>query len=99
MNIERHQGGLAHEQVYTVCNTFLLLFLFDKKHQVCMLLLFSQLIKGLLDGEIEFVREMNFFVEHHLQHVETNHKVPLTILSQKEYIFRNIKDIASFHEW
>ncbi|KAF4072668.1 hypothetical protein AMELA_G00265630, partial [Ameiurus melas] len=58
----------------------------------------SQLIRGLLDGENEFVREMNFFVEHHLQHVETNHKVPLTILSQKEYIFRNIKDIASFHE-
>lgn len=64
-----------------------------------MLLLFSQLIKGLLDDENEFVREMNFFVEHHLQHVETSSKVPLTILSQKEYIFRNIKDITSFHEW
>ncbi|XP_053359740.1 obscurin [Clarias gariepinus] len=58
----------------------------------------NRLIKRLLEGENEFVREMNFFVEHHLQHVETSSKVPLTILSQKEYIFRNIKDIASFHE-
>ncbi|XP_046727924.1 obscurin [Silurus meridionalis] len=58
----------------------------------------SQLIKGLLDGEREFVRDMNFFVEHHLQHVETSSNVPLTIISQKEYIFRNIKDITSFHE-
>ncbi|KAI4872326.1 hypothetical protein NFI96_027754 [Prochilodus magdalenae] len=57
-----------------------------------------QLIKGLLDGENEFVREMNFFVEHHLQYIETNSQVPLTVLSQKEYIFRNIKDITSFHE-
>ncbi|XP_058246255.1 obscurin [Hemibagrus wyckioides] len=58
----------------------------------------SRLIRGLLDGENEFVREMNFFVEHHLQHVETSSKVPLTIHSQKEYIFCNIKDITSFHE-
>ncbi|KAI5610425.1 obscurin isoform X2 [Silurus asotus] len=58
----------------------------------------SQLIKGLLDGEKEFVRDMNFFVEHHLQHVESSSNVPLTIISQKEYIFRNIKDITSFHE-
>ncbi|KAL7829000.1 hypothetical protein SRHO_G00326340 [Serrasalmus rhombeus] len=58
----------------------------------------SQLIKGLLDGENEFVREMNFFVGNHLQYVETNSQVPLTILSQKEYIFLNIKDITSFHE-
>lgn len=61
------------------------------------LLLFRRLIKSLLDGENEFVREMSFFAKHHLSHVETNPKVPLTILSQKEYIFRNIKDIASFH--
>ncbi|GAA6091334.1 obscurin, partial [Tachysurus ichikawai] len=58
----------------------------------------SRLIEGLLDGEIAFVREINFFVEHHLHHVETSSKVPLTIQSQKEYIFCNIKDIASFHE-
>ncbi|XP_060737627.1 obscurin [Tachysurus vachellii] len=58
----------------------------------------SRLIEGLLDGEIAFVREMNFFVEHHLHHVETSSKVPLTIQSQKEYILCNIKDIASFHE-
>lgn len=63
-----------------------------------MCLLF-RLIEGLLDGEIAFVREINFFVEHHLHHVETSSKVPLTIQSQKEYIFCNIKDIASFHEW
>lgn len=59
----------------------------------------SRLIKGLLDGENNFVREMNFFVEHHLQYLETSSQVPLTILSQKEYIFRNIRDIASVHEW
>ncbi|XP_043103008.1 obscurin [Puntigrus tetrazona] len=58
----------------------------------------SRLIKGLLDGENNFVHEMNFFVEHHLQYLETSSQVPLTILSQKEYIFRNIRDIASFHE-
>ncbi|XP_051964162.1 obscurin [Xyrauchen texanus] len=58
----------------------------------------SQLIKGLLDGEIDFVQEMNFFLEHHLQYLDTSSQVPLTILSQKEYIFRNIRDIASFHE-
>ncbi|XP_049341975.1 obscurin [Astyanax mexicanus] len=58
----------------------------------------SQLIKGLLDGENEFVREMNFFVEHHLHYIETSSQVPSTLLSQKEYIFRNIKDMASFHE-
>ncbi|XP_073675951.1 obscurin [Garra rufa] len=58
----------------------------------------SRLIKGLLDGENNFVCEMNFFVEHHLQYLETSSKVPLTILSQKEYIFRNIRDIANFHE-
>nr|XP_021334072.1 obscurin isoform X1 [Danio rerio] len=58
----------------------------------------SRLIKGLLDGENSFVQEMNFFVEHHLQYLETSCKVPLTILSQKEYIFRNFRDIASFHE-
>ncbi|KTF74069.1 hypothetical protein cypCar_00016025 [Cyprinus carpio] len=58
----------------------------------------SRLIKGLLDGENNFVREMNFFVEHHLQYLETSSQVPLTILSQKEYIFRNIRDIASVHE-
>ncbi|XP_052419981.1 obscurin [Carassius gibelio] len=58
----------------------------------------SRLIKGLLDGENNFVRELNFFVEHHLQYLETSTQVPLTILSQKEYIFRNIRDIASFHE-
>ncbi|XP_051759853.1 obscurin-like [Ctenopharyngodon idella] len=57
-----------------------------------------RLIKGLLDGENCFVQEMNFFVEHHLQYLETSSQVPLTILSQKEYIFRNIRDIASFHE-
>ncbi|XP_067270783.1 LOW QUALITY PROTEIN: obscurin [Pseudorasbora parva] len=58
----------------------------------------SRLIKGLLDGESSFVQEMNFFVEHFMQYLETSSQVPLTILSQKEYIFRNIRDIASFHE-
>ncbi|KAG1973513.1 obscurin [Pimephales promelas] len=58
----------------------------------------SRLIKGLLDGETSFVQEMIFFVDHFLQNLETSFQVPLTILSQKEYIFRNIRDIANFHE-
>ncbi|TRY95209.1 hypothetical protein DNTS_010020, partial [Danionella cerebrum] len=58
----------------------------------------SRLIKGLHKGESSFVQEINFFVENHLQYLETSSQVPLTILSQKEYIFRNIRDIASFHE-
>ncbi|KAK3566244.1 hypothetical protein QTP86_030032, partial [Hemibagrus guttatus] len=74
----------------------------EKKTKVCIVVVSrdttNRLIRGLLDGENEFVREVNFFVEHHLQHVETSSKVPLTIHSQKEYIFRNMKDIASFHE-
>lgn len=81
-------------QVYMVGNTFT-----KTRISIYMLLIFSQLIKGLLNGENKFVREMNFFVEHHLQRLETSSKVPLTIRGQKEYIFRNIKDIASFHEW
>lgn len=66
---------------------------------VCFSCLCSQLIRGLLNGESDFVREINFFVEHHLEYLETSSQVPLTILSQKEYIFRNIREIASFHEW
>ncbi|KAI7798029.1 putative obscurin, partial [Triplophysa rosa] len=58
----------------------------------------GQLIRGLLNGESDFLREINFFVEHHLEYLETSSQVPLTILSQKEYIFRNIREIASFHE-
>ncbi|XP_063057570.1 obscurin isoform X3 [Engraulis encrasicolus] len=58
----------------------------------------SELAQGLLSGEEEFVRELGFLVSHHLRYLETNPKVPLTIFSQKEYIFRNIKDITNFHE-
>lgn len=79
--------------VYMIYKTF-----YTSIMSIDMLLLFSQLIKSLLDGENEFVREMNFFAEHHLYHTETNSKIPLTILSQREYIFRNIKDIARFHQ-
>jgi len=64
-----------------------------------LFLISSRLIKGLLDGETSFVQEMIFFVDHFLQNLETSFQVPLTILSQKEYIFRNIRDIANFHEW
>ncbi|XP_062854790.1 obscurin [Trichomycterus rosablanca] len=58
----------------------------------------TKLIRGLVDGEDEFVRELNFFVENHLQNVETSSTVPATVLSRKERIFRNIKDIGSFHQ-
>ncbi|XP_041913572.1 obscurin isoform X1 [Alosa sapidissima] len=58
----------------------------------------SELIQGLLSGEEEFVRELSFFVSHHLRFIETSSKVPLPIFSQKEYMFRNIKEITNFHE-
>ncbi|XP_058494918.1 obscurin isoform X3 [Solea solea] len=58
----------------------------------------SQLVQGLINGEEEFVREMKMFITHQLNYLDSSHNVPANILSQKEIIFRNIKDIVSLHE-
>lgn len=61
-------------------------------------LLNSQLIQGLIDGEDEFVNAMRTFISNQLIRLESRHQVPVNILSQKEIIFRNIKDIVLLHE-
>ncbi|KAM6920582.1 obscurin [Lycodopsis pacificus] len=55
-----------------------------------------QLIQDLMNGESEFVKEINFFTSHHLKHAD-NPDAPPDVSSQKEAIFRNIDDIKSFH--
>uniref|UniRef100_UPI003AB0B308 obscurin n=1 Tax=Centroberyx gerrardi TaxID=166262 RepID=UPI003AB0B308 len=56
----------------------------------------SQLIHDLINGEAEFVKEMDFFTSHHLKHVDSP-DAPSDVTSQKEAIFRNIGDIKAFH--
>ncbi|KAG7526822.1 obscurin isoform X4 [Solea senegalensis] len=55
-----------------------------------------QLIQELMNGESEFVKEMNFFTSHHMKHADSP-DTPPDVSSQKETIFRNIDDIKSFH--
>ncbi|XP_056894430.1 obscurin isoform X3 [Takifugu flavidus] len=55
----------------------------------------SQLIQGLIDGEVEFVKEMKTLQLHYL---DSSRHVSVNILNQKEMIFRNIKDIVCLHE-
>ncbi|XP_060900885.1 obscurin isoform X2 [Labrus mixtus] len=55
-----------------------------------------QLIQDLINGESEFVKEIDFFTSHHLKHAE-NPDAPPDVSSQKDTIFRNIDDIKSFH--
>uniref|UniRef100_UPI0009B37A6A obscurin n=1 Tax=Monopterus albus TaxID=43700 RepID=UPI0009B37A6A len=59
---------------------------------------FSQLVQGLIDGEEEFVREMKMFISYQLNYLDSSCHVPVNILTQKEIIFRNIKDILFLHE-
>ncbi|KAM3620450.1 uncharacterized protein V6R79_023680 [Siganus canaliculatus] len=58
----------------------------------------SQLIQGLIDGEAEFVKVMKMFTSQQLNYLDSSHNVPISVLNQKEIIFRNIKDIVSLHE-
>ncbi|XP_026160421.1 obscurin isoform X2 [Mastacembelus armatus] len=58
----------------------------------------SQLVQGLIDGEEEFVREMKMFTSHQLNYLDSSPHVPINILSQREVIFRNIKDLVFLHE-
>ncbi|KAM9385812.1 obscurin [Pholidichthys leucotaenia] len=58
----------------------------------------SQLIQGLINGEEEFVKEMKMFISHQFTYLDSDCLLPMSILNQKEMIFRNVKDIVSFHE-
>ncbi|XP_040910982.1 obscurin isoform X3 [Toxotes jaculatrix] len=55
-----------------------------------------QLLQDLINGESEYVKEIDFFTSHHLQHADSP-DAPPDVSSQKETIFRNIDDIKSFH--
>ncbi|XP_059200801.1 obscurin [Centropristis striata] len=55
-----------------------------------------QLIQDLINGESEFVKEVEFFASHHVKHADSP-DAPADVSSQKEVIFRNIDDIKSFH--
>ncbi|KAM9322751.1 LOW QUALITY PROTEIN: obscurin [Pholidichthys leucotaenia] len=55
-----------------------------------------QLIQDLVNGESEFVKEVDYFTSHHLNHANSP-DAPPDVTSQKEAIFRNIDDIRSFH--
>ncbi|XP_069548289.1 obscurin isoform X17 [Brachyistius frenatus] len=56
----------------------------------------SQLIQNLINGESEFVKEVDFFTSHHLKHADSP-DVPSDVSGQKDTIFRNIDEIKSFH--
>ncbi|XP_055077076.1 obscurin [Periophthalmus magnuspinnatus] len=58
----------------------------------------SQLIQGMVDGEEEFVKEMRTFTSHQLNYIDSSRHIPSSVLTQKEIIFRNIRDIVSLHE-
>ncbi|KAM3842719.1 LOW QUALITY PROTEIN: obscurin-like, partial [Diretmus argenteus] len=55
-----------------------------------------QLLQDLINGEVEFVKEMDFFTSHHLKLVD-GPDTPSDVTGQKEAIFRNIEDIKAFH--
>ncbi|KAK2895171.1 hypothetical protein Q8A73_014659 [Channa argus] len=55
-----------------------------------------QLFQDFINGETEFIKEMDFFTSHHMKHGESP-DAPLEVISHKEVIFRNIEDIKSFH--
>uniref|UniRef100_W5MRZ5 Obscurin, cytoskeletal calmodulin and titin-interacting RhoGEF a n=1 Tax=Lepisosteus oculatus TaxID=7918 RepID=W5MRZ5_LEPOC len=55
------------------------------------------LIQDMIASEEEFVRDMDFFVSHHVQHVSTSPDVPSVVTTKKDAIFRNIDDISTFH--
>ncbi|XP_047188248.1 obscurin isoform X5 [Scophthalmus maximus] len=55
-----------------------------------------QSIQDLINGESEFVKEIDFFTSHHMKHADST-DAPPDVNGQKETIFRNIDDIKSFH--
>ncbi|KAK7889484.1 hypothetical protein WMY93_025044 [Mugilogobius chulae] len=58
----------------------------------------SQLIQGMIDGEEEFVKEMRIFTSHQLNYIDSSRHIPSNVFTQKEIIFRNIRDIVCLHE-
>ncbi|TWW73805.1 Obscurin, partial [Takifugu flavidus] len=55
-----------------------------------------QFIQDLINGESQFIKDIDFFTFHHLKHADSP-DAPSEVSSQKEAIFRNIEDIKSFH--
>ncbi|MED6264858.1 hypothetical protein CHARACLAT_019451, partial [Characodon lateralis] len=55
-----------------------------------------QLIQDLINGESEFVKEVEFFTSHHMKHADSS-DAPPDVCSQKKTIFRNVDDIKFFH--
>ncbi|PWA25396.1 hypothetical protein CCH79_00005404 [Gambusia affinis] len=55
-----------------------------------------QLMQDLINGESEFIKEVEFFTSHHMKHADCP-DAPPDVCSQKETIFRNVDDIKSFH--
>ncbi|CAN9502812.1 unnamed protein product [Ophioblennius macclurei] len=55
-----------------------------------------QLIQDLINGESEFIKEVDFFTSHHLKHAD-GPEAPPDVSAQKDAIFRNIDDIKTFH--
>ncbi|KAM8849467.1 obscurin isoform 3-T3 [Spinachia spinachia] len=56
----------------------------------------SQLIQELINGESQFVKDIDFFTSHHRKHADSP-DAPPDVSSQRDAIFRNIDDISSFH--
>ncbi|XP_051944305.1 obscurin isoform X8 [Hippocampus zosterae] len=55
-----------------------------------------QLIHDIINGESEFVKEIDFFTGHH-QRLADSPDAPSDISGQREAIFRNIDDLKDFH--
>ncbi|XP_019734410.1 obscurin isoform X5 [Hippocampus comes] len=55
-----------------------------------------QLIHDIINGESEFVKEIDFFTGHHLRHADSP-DAPSDVSGQREVIFRNINDLKDFH--
>ncbi|XP_030053285.1 obscurin isoform X2 [Microcaecilia unicolor] len=57
----------------------------------------SIIIKELLSSEKEFVKDLQFLQNHHIQYTESCPNLPAAVASQKSIIFRNFSDITNFH--
>ena len=54
-------------------------------------------IKDLLHGEMEFVKDLSYCINHFIPPVE-HPNVPAYLKGKKDTIFCNIKDIHEFHK-
>uniref|UniRef100_UPI00398E7BDC obscurin-like isoform X29 n=1 Tax=Pristiophorus japonicus TaxID=55135 RepID=UPI00398E7BDC len=55
------------------------------------------IVQDLIETEKEFARDLRFFVDHYVEHTETDPHVPPSVANGKQTIFRNINDITDFH--